>query len=52
MESLPTTPKGKGKGRAGLGEGKRQLSWIWTNLTAVLQAGDDPGLNDGEWGFD
>jgi hypothetical protein len=40
--------KEKGKGRVGLGEGKRKLSWIWTDLSAVGQAGDDPGLHDSE----
>jgi hypothetical protein len=41
--------KGKEKAKkiARLGEGKREISWIWTNLTAVAQASDDPGLHDG-----
>jgi hypothetical protein len=41
--------KNKGKQRAELGEGTKRLSWIWTDLTAATQAGQDPGLNDGEW---
>jgi hypothetical protein len=29
-------------------EGKRKLSWIWTDHTAVMQAGGDPALNEGK----
>jgi len=32
----------------GTSEGKRKISWIWTDHTAVAQAGVDPGLNDGK----
>jgi hypothetical protein len=33
----------------GASEGKRRLSWIWTDSTAATQAGKHPGLHDGEY---
>ena len=29
--------------------GVQPLSWIWRDLSAVAQAAEDPGLNDGEY---
>ena len=46
MENCDNEP-GNGT-RRGLGEGRRTLSWIWTDLTAVSQAASDPRLHDGK----
>jgi hypothetical protein len=44
----PTDVRGLTEAVDGVSEGNRVLSWIWTDLGAAVQAGDDPGLNDGE----
>jgi hypothetical protein len=42
-------PATKGrKVKAKSGKGVQQLSWIWRDLSAIAQAVEDPGLNDGE----
>jgi hypothetical protein len=40
--------RGMGQAEDGVSEGRRKVSWIWTNYTAVSQAGQDPSLNDCE----